>query len=437
MVWKCADPAGELERRHRAAQLVGLAGREPGALDGDAHRLFLEQRHAERLAEHALELGCRIVDRLEPLAPAQIGMDHVALDRARADDRHLDDEVVEGARLDPRQHRHLGPALDLEGAERVGLADHRVGARILGRDGGEVEIDALVVLEQVEPAPHARQHAERQHVDLHELQRVDVVLVPLDDLAVVHRRRLDRHQFVEAVLGQHEPAGVLRQVARRADQLAGDVHGQRQAAIGEVEVEFLSVLRLDAFGAPAPDLAGQQLDHVLGQAERLADVAQGTLGAVADHRRAQRGAGAAVGVVDPLDDLLAALVLEVDVDVGRLFPLLADEALEQQVVATGIDRGDAEDIAHRRVGRRAAALAQDAARAGEGDDAVHGQEVGRVFEALDQAELVAQGLGDVVGQAFGVTSDGAFEGQLFEGCLRGSGPRCRPRADTGTSVRRG
>ena len=40
--------------------------------------------------------GVGIVDRLLALAPAQIGMHHVALDRAGPDDRDLDDEIVEG-----------------------------------------------------------------------------------------------------------------------------------------------------------------------------------------------------------------------------------------------------------------------------------------------------------------------------------------------------
>jgi len=41
-------------------------------------------------------------------------MDHVTLDWAGPDDRHLNDQIIEGARLDPRQHGHLGAALDLE-----------------------------------------------------------------------------------------------------------------------------------------------------------------------------------------------------------------------------------------------------------------------------------------------------------------------------------
>ena len=41
-------------------------------------------------------------------------MDGAALDRARPDERHLDDEVVEPSRLQPGERLHLGAALDLE-----------------------------------------------------------------------------------------------------------------------------------------------------------------------------------------------------------------------------------------------------------------------------------------------------------------------------------
>ena len=64
-------------------------------------------------------------------------------------------------------------------------------------------------------------------------------------------------------------------------------------------------------------------------------------------------------------------------------------------------------------------MAKDALAAREGDDAVHRQEVRRVFEALDQTEFVAQGPGNVVGQAFGIPRHRAFERQLLEGMLRG------------------
>ena len=49
LVAEAVDGADALERRHGAAQPVGLARLEARADDGDAHRLLLEQRHAQRL----------------------------------------------------------------------------------------------------------------------------------------------------------------------------------------------------------------------------------------------------------------------------------------------------------------------------------------------------------------------------------------------------
>ena len=69
------------------------------------------------------------------------------------------------------------------------------------------------------------------------------------------------------------------------------------------------------------------------EAERLADVAHRALRPVGDERGGERRAVAAVLAVDVLHHFLAPLVLEVDVDVGRLVALLADEALEQHAHA--------------------------------------------------------------------------------------------------------
>jgi hypothetical protein len=74
---------------------------------------------------------------------------------------------------------------------------------------------------QVEGLLHAGEHAEREHIDLHELERVDIVLVPLDHLAIDQRGRLDRHEVVEPVVRQDEAAGMLTEVARRAHQSGG------------------------------------------------------------------------------------------------------------------------------------------------------------------------------------------------------------------------
>ena len=176
-------------------------------------------------------------------------------------------------------------------------------------------------------------------------------------------------------------------MARKADQLAREREHPRDQRVAGVEARVLDP-RVLGF-VPVPPLHRLRESLHLGrvQAERLADVAYRALRPVADHRRRERRTVAAVLRVEVLDYLLAALVLEVDVDVRRLVALPRDEALEQHGHARRVHLGDAERVAGRRVRRRAAALAQDVAAARELDQVVHGQEVALVAELCDQREL--------------------------------------------------
>ncbi len=208
-----ADRAEIAEGRHRPAQAVGLRGREARGGDREVHRLLLEQRHAERLLEHIAQLvrilgRAGVFDRFLVVAAAQVGMDHAALDRPGADDRHLDHEIVKLGGLHSREHRDLRAALDLEGADAVALLQHLVSSVIV-RDGGEREVAETVLAHQVEALADAGEHAEREHIDLHQPERLDVVLVPLDEGPIGHRAVVDRYHFVEPVLGEHEATDML------------------------------------------------------------------------------------------------------------------------------------------------------------------------------------------------------------------------------------
>src|SRR4029450_13057354 len=88
-----------------------------------------------------------------------------------------------------------------------------------------------------------------------------------------------------------------------------------------------------------------------------------------------------------LESRLGALVVEVDVDVGRLVALDADEAAEQQGRALGVDLGDAEAVADDRVGSAAAALAEDLLLTRPAHDVGDGEEVGLVLQGGDDVEL--------------------------------------------------
>ena len=342
-------------------------------------------------------------------------MDHVALDRAGADDGDLDDEVVEAAGPHPGEEVHLRPAFHLEDADAVGHTEHVVDGRVFGRQGGQRVVQPMVLFEQVEGLADAGEHAERQHVDLEDAEAVDIVLVPADDGAVFHGGVLDRDQFVEPPLGDDEAADVLAEVAGEALDLAHQLHGLAQAGVVWVEADFLQPLAFEvAGGEEAPELRGEGADGVLGQAHGGAHLADGALAAVVDDRGAEPGAVAAVALVDVLDHLLAAFVFEIDVDVGRLVPGLGDEALEDHCAGFGRHAGDAQAVADHRVGRRAAPLAEDVAGAGEGDHVVHGEEVGLVFQLGDEGELVFEHVFHLLGRAVGVAPAQAFIGEAAQ-----------------------
>ena len=119
------------------------------------------------------------------------------------------------------------------------------------------------------------------------------------------------------------------------------------------------------------------------------------------HGGADRRAMAAITPVDILNHILAPLVLEIDVDVGRLAAVFGNETGEQEIAFVGIDRSDAEAKADRAVSRGAAALAEYflLLPARERNDIVHGEKVAGVIELGDHGELASKLLSDVIGDA--------------------------------------
>ena len=110
----------------------------------------------------------------------------------------------------------------------------------------------------------------------------------------------------------------------------GQLDGLPDRRIGRIEPGLADVIVGQAV-AIAPHGLGQRRGDVRRQAQRLADFADGAARAIVDDGRADGGAVAAIALIDVLDDLLAPLVLEIDVDVGRLAAVFRDEAGEQQL----------------------------------------------------------------------------------------------------------
>jgi len=173
------------------------------------------------------------------------------------------------------------------------------------------------------------------------------------------------------------------------------------ATVG-IEADFAQALLAHLPRIPPGEILRQPIHLREIEPERLADIAHRALRPVADDGRGDGRTAAAVFAINILDDFFAPLVLEVDVDVGRLVTLLGQETLEQHFHARRIDLCDAQAVAHRGVGRGAAALTQDALIARKANDVVDGEEEGLVMQIRNQRELVldqSTGFGDVGGGA--------------------------------------
>ena len=81
-------------------------------------------------------------------------------------------------------------------------------------------------------------------------------------------------------------------------------------------------------------------------------------------------------------------MLEVDIDVGRLVTLPGNETAKQEIGARRINLGNAQGIAHRRVGGRAAPLAKNAETSRMRDDVIHRQKIRLVAQFADQSQFI-------------------------------------------------
>src|ERR1700737_485286 len=115
---------------HRSPETVGCGAREAGAFHRDLQDLLLVEDDAERLLEDRFQTRVDVHHRLSALLTPEVRMHRITLDRSRADDGDLHDEIVERLRTRAWQRLHLRPALDLKDANRIGLCTQLVDRRV-------------------------------------------------------------------------------------------------------------------------------------------------------------------------------------------------------------------------------------------------------------------------------------------------------------------
>ena len=235
-----------LERGKRAAQPVGFFRAKPGADNGDLHRLFLKQGHAEGFAEHLTQLIRGEAHLFLAIAAPYERMHHVALNGPRPDDRHLDHQIIKTAWPHPGQKIHLGAAFDLKHPDTVGLAQHIVHRRIFGGQGGQRVVNLMMLADQIEGLADAGQHAKRQNIDLEDAKTVDIVLVPADNRAVFHGGVFNGDQLVEPPFGHDETADMLGKVTRETLNFLYQVKGLPETPVARVKADFAQAAFFDA-----------------------------------------------------------------------------------------------------------------------------------------------------------------------------------------------
>ena len=313
------------ERPHGPTHLVGLGEGDPGRLGDDEQHLLVEDDDSLGLAQRGDERRVKELRLLPPLAGIEERDDHVGLDRTGAEERDVDDEVLEPLRAELADELALARALDLEAAEGVRGPDQPERRLVVERHLlTVVEVDAHLLdpADLVDGMGHRGLHPDAEDVELEQPERLDVVLVEL-----THRKadpaRLDRGAVEQPGVGQDHPARV-----------EGDVSGQSVEPLDEVEheVEPRSVEpagpQLGQVGDGVADVAGRDVRERLRHGVDLGrrhpqgspDVTDRVPDPVAVHHRDAGDPLTPESGEDLLVDLGAPGRLDVDVDVGQLGP---------------------------------------------------------------------------------------------------------------------
>ena len=322
-------------------------------------------------------------------------------------------ELVGPHRAQQRPHR---AAVELEDAE--GVAPLQQGVRRPVVEGEVLEDHGLaaVGLDVLEAVVEDRQVAQAQEVHLDQAQRLARRVVELGDHGAVGGPA-EQRDHVDERLARHDHAGgVHAPLALEALDADRGVDHAAYVGVGLHQRPELAALAVAAvLGVEdlleRDVLAHHRLGHGLGDPvahrEGVAEDARGVLDRLLGLDRPvgddHRDAVLAVLVGDVLDDLAAATLVEVDVEVGHRDAVGVEEPLEQQAVDQRVQVGDPHRVGDDRARTGATPGADaDAVVLGPVDEVGDHQEVAAEAHLGDDVELELGTLAGLVGDAAGV-----------------------------------
>ena len=414
---------------HRLPQRVRLALREAGQLLRQQHHLLLVHCDPVGLLEVFFARVEVIRDELLPVLPLDKRWD--VLERPRTVQRVHRNEVTEHRGLQILEVLLHPRGFVLEDANGLAALEELVGLRVVEREAVRVEVEAVAVLDVAHRVLDDGQSLQAQEVHFEETGVFGNGVVKLRASHVAVLSDCDRHVVGNVGRSDDDAAGVDARVAQAPFEDAGGLEGL--AFKGRLLRQLLDVVDLlEAFVAPEFFLEGlvverkelfeadvrHQLRDAIGIGQRQLEYAGGVAdGAFGRHRAIGDDLGHLIGTVfvdHIVDDLAAALIIKIDVDIGQAHTVRVEKALEQQIVLNWVDVGDAHAIRHGRTGGRPPARSHTHAHlTGGGCEVLHDEEIAGIPGALDGLELEINTLADFVGN-LGVALLGPFIRQVPE-----------------------
>ena len=377
---------------HRAAKKVGASQAVAGQHLGDLHHLFLVDDDPVGVGQDRCQLRVDVGDLLPPVLAVDEVVDHPALERAGPIERHGGDDVLELVRLELLEDLAEAARLELEHPGGVAARDHLVDRRIVHRDPVDVELGAGRA-DEPDRRVDDRQRLEAEEVELDQAGLLRLLHGELgDDFAILPAEA--GHPVPQRLVGDDHPGGVHPGVPVQPLERRGDIE-----QLADLHVRLIELLQLRLLLDRVPDrrrLALHRLGHQLGQPVGVGvgdlhhpgDVADDAARLELVKRRDLPDVLHAVFPLDVLDDLLAPVHAEIDVEVRHRDALRVEEALEQELEGDRIDVGDAQRVRHQRAGARSASRPdRDAVVLGPLDEVGDDEEVAGELHPLDDVEL--------------------------------------------------
>src|SRR3974390_1947657 len=166
--------------------------------------------------------------------------------------------------------------------------------------------ETVMFVHKVECLAQAGQHAKTKHIDFQDTQRIEIILVPFDEGAVVHRRIADRHDLVETAAGEDKTAELLEKMTGEAVDLGLQRRNLAHAPALWVEAGAGDRIFRYRAATATPNRGRQGTDGVFGETKGFSDLADCRAAAIGNHGGGDAGALTPVFPINVLNDFFAS-----------------------------------------------------------------------------------------------------------------------------------